>query len=278
MSFTLKWNGTHIYQKFGSKVSHMCSSKHFEEPEFIRLMKALDEGHQMHRKLWEFVSIAKLVEEHHDDPVNKNAIGFGVGKEPLVSLFAKWGYNVLATDQPTGGTSVDWENSNQHAASLDDVFKVNIINRETFDSKVKFKHIDMTALPDNIGKYDTIWSSCVVEHLGSFEKTKEFLLASYKMLNPGGISVHTTEMELTEKETMRDYGYSAVFRTIELLNIKAQLKAMGAEIEMSFYTPNADEFDNHISTPPYDFDKPHLKLLLGDSVTTSFMIVIKKPI
>jgi hypothetical protein len=278
MSFTTKWNGTNTYQVFGSNISHMCSSKHFEEPEFIRLMKALDEGHQMHRKLWEFVSIAKLIEEHHTDPINKTAIGFGVGKEPLVSLFAKWGYNVLATDQPPGGTSVNWETSNQHADSLEDVFKINIINREAFDSKVTFKHIDMTALPENIGKYDTIWSSCVVEHLGGFEKTKEFLLNSYKMLNPGGISVHTTEIELTEKPIMMDYGHSAVFRTLELLNIKNQLNASGAEIEMSFYTPNADEFDNYVSIPPYDSTKPHLKLLLGESITTSFMIVIKKPL
>ena len=201
-----------------------------------------------------------------------------MGVEPLVSLFAKWGYNVLATDQPPGGTSVDWENSNQHASSLNDVFKINIINRETFNSKVKFKHIDMTLLPKTLGTYDVVWSSCVIEHIGGFEKTREFLINSYKMLNPGGISVHTTEIELTEKAQMMDYGHSAVFRTIELLDIKAQLKALGAEIEMSFYTPNADEFDNYVSIPPYDADKPHLKLLLGDSVTTSFMLVIKKPV
>lgn len=278
MNFVIKWNGTHTFQEFGSNVGHMCSFNHFQEQEFIRLMEDLDEGFQLHRKLWEFVSIAKIVEKHHINPITKNAIGFGVGKEPLVSLFAKWGYDVLATDQPPGGTSNNWDSTNQHASSLEDVFKVNIIDKATFDSKVKFKHIDMTLLPENIGKYDVVWSSCVVEHLGGFEKAKEFLLNSYRMLNPGGLSVHTTEMELTEKETMMDYGHSAVFRTIELLNIKAQLKAMGAEIEMSFYTPNSTEADNYISIPPYDNNFPHLKLLLGQSITTSFMIVIKKPI
>ena len=51
----------------------------------------------------------------------------------------------------------------------------------------------MRDLPDDLGSFDFIWSSCSFEHLGSLGEGERFVLEALRFLKPGGVAVHTTE-------------------------------------------------------------------------------------
>jgi hypothetical protein len=278
-----RWNSAHRPQQFASTISHACDASHFLDIDFINVANELKEPIQWHRKLWEFASIAEIgrkIINTPSPPSNMSAIGFGVGHEPLTSFFASIGFDVLATDQPidTGITAPDWSGTTQWASNELDSWKPKILDLEMFKSKVNFRAVDMNELPDDLQKCHLMWSSCVIEHLGSLECAIEFLRRSSKLLLPGGTMIHTTEIELTEKQKMQDYGHCAIFRPQDLIQLISTLTAEGLDAQFSFHIPMKTYQDSCISEPPYKSDKPHLKLSLFDSITTSFAIVASRPL
>ena len=54
----------------------------------------------LHRKMWEWLFIAEALRERGMLAAGRSGLGFGVGQEPLVALFAAAGCDVVATDQP----------------------------------------------------------------------------------------------------------------------------------------------------------------------------------
>ena len=52
----------------------------------------------LHRKMWEWLFICEALFERGMLRPGRRGLGFGVGKEPLVALFASMGVEVLATD------------------------------------------------------------------------------------------------------------------------------------------------------------------------------------
>ena len=80
------------------------------------------------------------------------ALGFAVGREPLPSYFASKGVDVLATDLPPDSAHAgEWSFAGQHAADLSALYYPAILERQTFDRKVRFAAADMTNL-DATGK------------------------------------------------------------------------------------------------------------------------------
>ena len=279
---TKKWSLAHKPQRFSSYVSHACAASHFLDPKFFAVIEDLGETFHWHRKLWEYATIAELGKQTqlslNSDRTN-TAIGFGVGREPLASFFAARGYSVLATDQPieTGLTVSEWTGTEQFAASKGDLWKSDLVNEDTFNSLVEFRGVDMNELPNDLPKCHFMWSSCVVEHLGGLENTLNFLQLSSRLLLPGGTMVHTTEYELSNQVEMADYGHCAVFRPQELMEIFQSLLNEGLEVHYSLHVPNDSYQDCYISKPPYPGNEPHLKLVLQNSITTSFAIIATRP-
>src|SRR5580698_7522774 len=54
----------------------------------------------LHRKMWEWLFIAEALRERGLLAPGRRGLGFGVGQEPLVALFAAEGCDLVATDQP----------------------------------------------------------------------------------------------------------------------------------------------------------------------------------
>ena len=91
----------------------------------------------------------------------KKGLGFAVGSEALPSLFAAHGAEILATDLAPGPQSGHWLVTGQHAASIDGLYREDILSRSEFDRLVSFQYADMRTLeglPD--AAFDFIWSSC----------------------------------------------------------------------------------------------------------------------
>ncbi len=132
--------------------SLVCKYEHFRSDWYARWSHALGyppaveilETGGSHRKVWEWCAISQALEERGMLQPGKVGLGFAVGQEPLSSAFAARGVRVLATDRPQEGDPDGWSATGQHAASLDVLFKENLIGKREFDDRVTFAPADMT--------------------------------------------------------------------------------------------------------------------------------------
>ena len=271
--------------EFGSGHSFTVSAAHFDHPEFLRweaLLSARQEPATpplpfKHRKMWEFAYILSIVEGSGLYRPGMRGIGFGVGSEPLAAVFARGGVDVVATDQPVHQGRA-WDRTGQLMRGLSNLSHPHIVDDAELARHVTVRPVDMNALPSDLGSFDFTWSSCVIEHLGSPELGLEFVRNACDLLNPGGVSVHTTELELIPRDATVDYGHCAIYRPDDLLDLEAQLRADGFEVDFNLHVPMEAPEDRFISpVDPRVPDTSHLKLIIGDSVTTSFGIVVRKP-
>jgi hypothetical protein len=280
-------NAAHAPCEFGSLTSCAVSAAHFDHPEFLR-WEAVISGRPepadpplpfKHRKMWEFVFIVAAVEGFGLYRPGARGVGFGVGSEPLAAVFARGGLDVLATDQPAERGKA-WASTSQLMRDMASLSHPHIVDDAELSRRASVRAVDMNELPADLGEFDFAWSSCVIEHLGSPRHGLDFIRNSCDFLKPGGISVHTTELELVPRDETMDYGHMAVYRPDDLLNFGERMRAEGFEISLNLHVPMDAPEDRFISLPYQSAleDSSHLKLNIGDSVSTSFGIVVRKPL
>lgn len=277
---------------FDAVVSQVVSAEQFSHPDFERLRQLIfpdsvtiqwgaTDAHVevLHRKLWEFVYVLRAAEHFGRLEQGRRALGFGVGREPIPAALARHGLSVLATDLDTGAEeSAVWASSGQHMEDLDALLQPRIVSDEILQRLVRTRYVDMNHVPDDLGHFDLIWSCCALEHLGSPEAGLEFVRRTLDMLEPGGVSVHTTEFELTPRAQTADYGHLAVYRKEDLDAFANSVQERGFEIETNWYVALETPADRWIALPPYpQTDPAHLKLVIGDSVSTSVGLLIRRP-
>ena len=186
---------------------------------------------------------------------------------------------MLATDLDTGDReSAAWAATGQHMSGLDALSKPDVVSDDVLERLVSTRYVDMNAVPDDLGRFDFVWSCCAIEHLGSPKSGLEFVVRTLDLLEPAGVAVHTTELELTPREETADYGHLAVYRRDDLDRLVAEIRSLGFEIDTNWYVSMDTPADRWIALPPYPHDDPaHLKLAIGDSVSTSVGLLIRRP-
>src|SRR5262249_15427695 len=129
----------------------------------------------------------------------KRGIGFGVGREPLPSLFASFAVEIVASDQSVEAAErAGWVRGGMHSPDLSALNENRICTDPVFSRLVSFMAIDMNDIPSSLDEaFDFCWSSCSLEHLGSLNHGLEFIENSLRVLRPGGVAVHTTEFNLS---------------------------------------------------------------------------------
>lgn len=254
--------------------SSACTKKQLLSKDFEFWSKELNEPIKLHRKLWEWFYISQALYERGMLKPGKKGLGFAVGKEPLISLFAKMGCDILATDMPEGGIGQsDWASTNQHSVGVEQLIREDICPLEDFNKRVKFRPVDMNKIPLDLGTYDFIWSSCSFEHLGTLRLGTQFILNMTRNLKKGGIAVHTTEFNVSSNDQTVDNNPIAIFRKKDFQFMKKLLVDCGHIVEeFDFFTGDEPE-DLYVDPPPYPQDV-HLKLLLGPYAATSFGIIV----
>ena len=273
--------------RFDALECQSASARQCDEPAFREWAELIQNwgedpgGRQYNRKLWEWAYIAEAVRAAGLMEPGRRAIGFGVGSEPMPAVFARHGVQVLATDQGWA-TGQAWAPTNElMRTDLSGLSRPHIVDDNVLAELVGLREVDMNAVPDDLGDFDIAWSSCVIEHLGSPARGLEFVLESCRLLRPGGIAVHTTEFELTHQHETRDYGHCAVYRIDDLRAFLARLPEVGCEATINV-TVSMDTFEDRwvslVQTGHRDVlrDGPHLKLAIGDSVSTSFGLLVRK--
>jgi len=271
--------------EFGGTTSMSVSAAHFDAVKFLQwegMISGRSEPLEpplpfKHRKMWEFCFILAVVEACGLYRPNARGIGFGVGSEPLPAVFARGGVDIVATDQPIE-QGASWATNGQLMHGLATLSHPQIISNEELARHVTVRTVDMNKLPADLGLVDFTWSSCVIEHLGSPQRGLDFVRNSVDLLNPGGVSVHTTELELVPRERTMDYGNCAVYRADDLLKFEQELRSDGYDVDFNLHVSLAAPEDRFISeADPTVLDTSHLKLVIGDSISTSFGIVVRKP-
>lgn len=266
---------SHRRATLAEPVSQMCTSSQLQEPEFFRWMEALHEVPMAHRKQWEFAYILSSLEARGYLRKSSRGLGFGVGNEPLSALMAACGCSILATDLPSDRGASDWIATNQHAQGLGPLWREGLVDAEVFQQSVRFRSVDMRHIPDDIGTFDFCWSACAFEHLGSISEGLHFISESLKYLRPGGLSVHTTELNLNSNSSTLDNAGTVLFRKIDFERLALALASQGHEVAPLCWDQGSMPVDQHVDVPPYTSD-PHLKLSLSRFVTTSFGIAITR--
>lgn len=270
---------------FDRLVSQAAAAADFSHPAFIHWAGQVHPHERdqvpsfFHRKLWEWVYIVEAVQQAGGLRSGARALGFGVGNEPVPAMLAAHGLQVLATDQDVA-TSGLWSETGQHLGGLQDLFRPAILPDEELAALVSVRAVDMNDPLDELGTYDVLWSSCALEHLGSPAAGLDFVVRSAHALAPGGVAVHTTELELTDREESADYGNCAVYRREDLLEVGERLRAEGFDIEVnpwvSLDTPQ-ERWVSQSLVRNDGHDLAHLRLQIGDSISTSFGLVVRRP-
>jgi len=258
-----------------SPVSQLCTAGQLFDPAYAALCDRIGLTPSLHRKPWELVWIAAVLERAGKLGPGHRFLGFGCGEEPLPSFFARQGVSVLATDAPYDIiANQGWDSTNQHASGPDTLFRADLVSREVFDRQVGFRAVDMNAIPPDLQAFDVCWSACALEHLGSIEQGLRFIENSLATLRPGGIAVHTTEFNLGSDEDTIDQPGLCLFRRQDIERLLVRLVEAGHKPWPVNLHPGAGELDQHIDLPPYNL--PHLKLDVAGYVTGSIGIVVER--
>ncbi len=257
--------------------STLCRQLHFSLDEYRYWMKALAMRPRLHRKEWEWFYIAQCLHEADMLAPGRKGLGFAVGREPLPALFASLGCEILATDQdPAQAAQSGWANSNQYSEQVDSLFKEGVCDRDTFFSRVRYRSVDMNAIPDDLREsFDFCWSSCAFEHLGSLQHGMRFVENAMATLRPGGVAVHTTEFNLTSNDRTFESETTSYYRRRDLEELTTRLEARGYRVLPFDWTVGQGFAETVIDLPPYK-QSPHLRLRAQDFDCTSVGIAIQK--
>jgi SAM-dependent methyltransferase len=229
----------------------------------------------LHRKMWEWLFIAQALSERDLLRPGHRGLGFGVGQEPLVALFASYGCDVVATDQPAElAQSSGWTDSAvEYVGGLAGLNDDGLCPSELFAQHVRYRDVDMNAIPRHLRHFDFTWSSCAFEHLGSLEAGMDFVVNQLRCLKPGGVAVHTTEYTVSSNDETLAAGGTVLYRRRDIDALVQRLRGAGHLIDVDFTEGTTPE-DLHVDTPPYS--DVHLRTTLGAFVTTSLALVIEK--
>lgn len=270
-----KWD-TSLRSDIGIRRSELCKAKDFQQDWYMKWCNVLGEVPNLHRKQWEYVYILQALWERDCIQERKRGIGFAVGTEPLPSVFANYGCDILATDiYPEQGVEMGWTNNNQLCFGLDSLYKCNICDEKTFYNRVEYLPVDMNNIPAELRNFDFNWSSCSFEHLGTIEKGLDFLRNQLKTLKPGGWAIHTTEYNISSNDETQNNNPTVVFRQRDIENIVAELRREGHFVEELDYSLGGLPEDFDVDIYPHE-QKIHLKLQLGSFVVTSIGLIIRK--
>lgn len=206
----------------------------------------------------------------------RRGLGFAVGTEPLPAVFAALGCTIVASDLPGDDSRVAlWSPSAQWAEGLTALNARGHCEEQLFRERVSFRPVDMNAIPADLVGFDFTWSSCSFEHCGSIEQGLRFVREQMKCLVPGGVAVHTTELNLSSDTSTLEAGPTVIFRRSDIERLVGELRDAGHEVAPLDLWVGDHRIDAHVDRYPYE-QKEHLRLELGGFVTTSVALIVRR--
>jgi hypothetical protein len=257
----------------------LCTAADLESGWAAHWRKETHLGFTYHRKDWEVFYVLQSLYENFPSLQGRKGLGFACGHELIPSYLVSQGASILASDAPPElASTAGWESTDQHSSGKEALYLSHLVSREQFDANLNFRFIDMNQIPGDLqGQFDFCWSVCSAEHLGSIEKGLAFLENSLSMLKPGGISIHTLEYTLDERETIDNWA-TVLFQKKHIELLAERVKDHGNQLLPHHYGEGDSYYDRYVDTPPfYSFaNEIHLKLSVDGFRSTSFGLALKK--
>jgi hypothetical protein len=94
-------------------------------------------------------------------------------------------------------------------------------------------------------------------------------------LKPGGISIHTTELNLSSDTDTIDSPSLAIYRKQDMLSLENELHNFGHTVLPFNFSAGTLPIDHYVDLPPYK-SSPSLKIRIQNYDVTSIGIIIKK--
>src|SRR5690606_1426435 len=138
---------------------------------------------------------------------------------------------------------------------------------------VSFQIADMRSIPEDFRTFDFLWSSCAMEHLGSLENGIEFVFKSMKCLVPGGVAVHTTEVNCDSNEETIEAGHDVIYRRNDLLRLTELLREEGDQVARMEFTLGQTDDDLYVDDVHYR-GSLHIRLRIGKFSSSSYGLLI----
>lgn len=258
--------------------STLCQQVHFTLDQYRFWVKALKDRPKFLRKQWEFFYIAQALFERGQLSPGKRGLVFAVGREPLPSLFASFGCEIVATDQSLDSAlQAGWVNSNEHSANLSALNDRGICTDRMFSQLVSFREMDMNHIPVEVeGTFDFCWSACSLEHLGSLRHGMDFVINAMRTLKPGGVAVHTTEFNLSSNDETVELPNLSIYRRRDIETLAQDLAKAGHKVEPIDWTQGEGFAETVVDLPPFGRGEPHVRLKLGNFDCTSVGLIVTK--
>ena len=274
-------NVSHAYDEpgMGNPDSQCCTASQITTKEFENWCDEIRHPVRFHRKLWEWVYILEALKCGGVIESGRKGLGFGVGKERLVSYFAGSGCEVTATDLDYSvAKEAGWVDTNQFAMDLSDLNQFGLCDPEKFEQLVTLMKVDMNNIDSGLRNFDFVWSSCAFEHLGNLENGAQFVVNSMECLKPGGIGVHTTELNVSSTTDTIETGATVLYRRSDIENLVENLHNLGHSVRPVNLNIGKDLLDFQVYHPAINenLQANHLKLAVGGFVTSSFGLIVKK--
>ncbi len=267
-------------------VSQLCRYETLVSPAFLawsdRIRPVWDpdgtdpKPYIVHRKMWEWLFICEALGQRKMLRPGRHGIGFGVGAEPLIALFAGLGCTVLATDQaPEQAVASGWaRDGGEYAGALEGLQQPGLCDPDLLAARVSYRDVDMNDIPADLRGFDFSWSSCSFEHLGTIEAGLDFVVNQMDCLAPGGVAVHTTEFNASSDDETVESGPTVLYRRRDIEALVNRLRREGYRIYCDF-TSGELPADRHVDVPPYT--DTHLRTTYDRFEATSIGLVVEKP-
>jgi SAM-dependent methyltransferase len=263
-------------------VSQACTQADLESEWAAYWLDRMRQTPVYRRRLWERCYVLQALSERVPAFWSGGArgLGFGCGREPIASVLAGLGHELLLTDLPPEESERRGWLPRDRLARLEDALREDVVGRAEFDARVSLRHMDMTRIDRDLeGRFDFCWSVCAFEHLGSLEAGKAFVEASLDVLRPGGVAVHTTEFSYANDEETVDHWQTVLYRRRDLTDLAARLEARGFEVAPLDFDVGDGPMDAFVDVPPYrhDVHELHLKISVDGFPCTAFGLIVRRP-
>jgi hypothetical protein len=228
-----------------------------------------------HRKLWEICAVLQALYEAGALEAGARGLGFGCGDEPIPSVLAKLGMDLVATDV-SGVTERDL------------LFKPRIVDAETFDRRVEVSNVDIRRLDDpTLRGFDFCWSAGLMQDLGGMGEASDAIIGAMDVLKPGGVAVHTADFAFAEDMAFSPVGGMSYSRAF-FEKLAEQLEGRGHQVTALDFGLGDHPLDGYVDLEPFgvegpvawealwrEFPAPHLKVCRDGQMRTSFVLVAR---
>ena len=157
---------------FTRPVSQLIGANQFFEDSFKNwACKELGWQFGFNRKLWEYAFILNALSVH--GKLGGRGLGFGVGRDPIVSVMLRHGGQLVVSDlSDEDAVARGWD-------TMD-------FNQEA-NQPLKLLSVDMNHIPSDLRSFDFSWSCGSLEHIGGLNHGLQFIENAMACLKPGAL-------------------------------------------------------------------------------------------